>query len=212
MINELMRRRALLSETGENIPYQEVEWLQSTTNYALIRTNVFGDGITGSIYRWEAKLGYEAGTSRKFVASFPDQSYILFCEINKNGAFGSFAGNVSPQITTPYISPNTMHDVYMQIDNGNSTSSYAYVNGAWQGNVNRAYQTTVNGTLDFTLFNLQNAFGSLGTRIGRNKIYHNGELVRDFVPVRVGTTGYMYDKVSGQLFGNGVDFIVGNDK
>ena len=36
----------------------------------------------------------------------------------------------------------------------------------------------------------------------------------DLIPVRVGTTGYMYDRVSGQLFGNDGtgDFIVGPDK
>lgn len=35
----------------------------------------------------------------------------------------------------------------------------------------------------------------------------------DFIPVRVGTVGYMYDKVSGQLFGNSGtgDFLIGND-
>ena len=45
------------------------------------------------------------------------------------------------------------------------------------------------------------------------KIYKDNSLVRDFIPVRVGSTGYMYDKVSGQLFGNAGtgDFILGND-
>lgn len=46
------------------------------------------------------------------------------------------------------------------------------------------------------------------------KLYDAGELVRDYIPVRVGTTGYLYDKVSGELFGNqGTgDFILGSDK
>lgn len=46
------------------------------------------------------------------------------------------------------------------------------------------------------------------------KLYDAGELVRDYIPVRVGTTGYLYDKVSGELFGNqGTgDFILGADK
>ena len=45
------------------------------------------------------------------------------------------------------------------------------------------------------------------------KLYDAGELVRDYIPVRVGTTGYLYDKVSGELFGNqGTgDFILGPD-
>lgn len=45
------------------------------------------------------------------------------------------------------------------------------------------------------------------------KINLNGNLERDFVAVRVGTTGYMYDKVSGTLYGNNGtgNFILGND-
>jgi hypothetical protein len=41
-----------------------------------------------------------------------------------------------------------------------------------------------------------------------------GILVRDMIPVRVGTTGYLYDKVSGKLFGNNGtgSFILGPDK
>lgn len=41
-----------------------------------------------------------------------------------------------------------------------------------------------------------------------------GQKVLDYIPVRVGTTGYMYDKVSGKLFGNAGTgaFILGPDK
>jgi len=42
----------------------------------------------------------------------------------------------------------------------------------------------------------------------------NGSKVLDFVPIRVEQVGYMYDRVSGQLFGNSGtgDFILGPDK
>lgn len=45
------------------------------------------------------------------------------------------------------------------------------------------------------------------------KIYQGGVTVRDFIPVRVGQVGYMYDNVSGELFGNNGsgNFIYGND-
>lgn len=51
-------------------------------------------------------------------------------------------------------------------------------------------------------------------RIAYCKIYDGSTLVRDFIPVRKDTTGYLYDKVSGNLFGNSGtgDFILGNDK
>lgn len=53
-----------------------------------------------------------------------------------------------------------------------------------------------------------------GARIYYCKMYKDGILVRDFIPVRKRRTGYMYDKVSEELFGNtGTgDFILGPDK
>lgn len=49
--------------------------------------------------------------------------------------------------------------------------------------------------------------------VGYFKITKNDILVRDYIPVRVGTVGYLYDKISGQLFGNaGTDsFVLGPD-
>lgn len=45
-------------------------------------------------------------------------------------------------------------------------------------------------------------------------ISKNDTLIFDGIPVRVGNIGYMYDKVSGQLFGNAGtgEFILGPDK
>lgn len=34
------------------------------------------------------------------------------------------------------------------------------------------------------------------------KIFDGNNLIKDFIPVRIGSVGYMYDKVSGQLFAN----------
>jgi CO dehydrogenase/acetyl-CoA synthase alpha subunit len=47
------------------------------------------------------------------------------------------------------------------------------------------------------------------------KLYNtNGDLLGDYIPVRVGTVGYLYDRVSGKLFGNAGtgDFVLGPDK
>lgn len=51
-------------------------------------------------------------------------------------------------------------------------------------------------------------------RVHSFKYYENDILTLDFIPVRVGQVGYMYDKVSGQLFGNNGtgSFTLGNDK
>ena len=46
------------------------------------------------------------------------------------------------------------------------------------------------------------------------KLWRGSVFERDFIPVRVGNVGYMYDKVSGKLFGNAGtgSFILGPDK
>ncbi len=46
------------------------------------------------------------------------------------------------------------------------------------------------------------------------KIIDNGKTVRDFIPVRKGNIGYLYDNISGQLFGNAGtgSFVLGPDK
>ena len=46
------------------------------------------------------------------------------------------------------------------------------------------------------------------------EIYDGSTIVRSFVPVRVGQVGYLFDRVSGQLFGNAGTgaFTIGPDK
>ena len=58
------------------------------------------------------------------------------------------------------------------------------------------------------------AAGMSHCRIYAAKLYDNQVLIRDFIPVRVGNVGYMYDRVSKKLFGNqGTGaFIVGPDR
>ena len=55
---------------------------------------------------------------------------------------------------------------------------------------------------------------SLHLRISFFKAWSNGDIIRDLIPIRKGNIGYMYDRVSGQLFGNqGTGyFVIGPDK
>lgn len=88
---------------------------------------------------------------------------------------------------------------------------------------NTNYSVTINATQaqasDATLYvfarnNDANDYVPSSMRLFSLKITINNALVRDYIPVRVGTTGYLYDKISGQLFANiGTgNFIIGNDK
>lgn len=67
----------------------------------------------------------------------------------------------------------------------------------------------------FARHNLENDTPGIAAdcRMSAFQHWRNGILVRDFIPVRKGNIGYMYDRVSGKLFGNqGTDeFVLGPD-
>ena len=74
--------------------------------------------------------------------------------------------------------------------------------------------------LDRTLFLFGTNRGTIinralsGTRIYSFELSLGSEMILDFIPVRVGNIGYMYDRVSGEFFGNAGTgaFIIGPDK
>lgn len=95
-----------------------------------------------------------------------------------------------------------------------SSKTKAVVNG------NTTYRQVFNkGTENNTNIALFNrnvtnpAVRDIGLKIYSFQISKNGKILRDFEPVRVDNVGYMYDKVSGQLFGSiGTgQFILGTD-
>jgi hypothetical protein len=80
--------------------------------------------------------------------------------------------------------------------------------------------TSYSFDVSYGLLRGHHANGNWDTRKGVSgklygcKIWKNNVLVYDVIPVRVGQVGYMYDKVSRQLFGNAGTgaFTLGNDK
>lgn len=75
------------------------------------------------------------------------------------------------------------------------------------------FQSTTLPIYLFALNNNGSATCHPSCRIYSFKVIRGGIAVRDFIPVRVGQVGYMYDKVTRQLFGNAGtgNFILGND-
>lgn len=74
--------------------------------------------------------------------------------------------------------------------------------------------------IDFYIFTIHAGTGIAsnnvpnGAKIFAGKMYSSGTQVRDYIPVRNNGIGYLYDKVSGQLFGNANSsgaFTYGND-
>ena len=92
--------------------------------------------------------------------------------------------------------------------NGNSYTSKSFSLGTDRINSIPLY---IFGRYDFNQHNIDT---NASAKLKSFYLKVNDELVLDLIPVRVGQVGYMYDKISGQLFGNvGTgNFILGADK
>lgn len=137
-------------------------------------------------------LAIFAGTTYQYF-QFPIVSKRLRLDWAKGNAVGNSTGEL--EINTPYI---------VEQSNGVVTCD-----GYSQQNENAP-----SSSAKFLLFTKQAGSSS------NSRIYHfqvrtirgNTKII-DLIPVRIGTTGYMYDRVSEQFFGNAGtgEFILGPD-
>ena len=157
----------------------------------------------------------------------------VYNRITVTGLFGAriYNNNVFQNCFCVYMID--VYDVQVDYNNAHATFVYSpttrsvmrlernalYKNGVKLGDVG----TYTDFTTDASILLFSTHTGADGQtvepRMFTGKIYYckiwdNDALVRDLIPVRVGTVGYMYDKVSGQLFGNAGtgSFILGPDK
>ena len=194
------------------IPYQQVEYLQSNgsqyinTGYILkahdkveVSVSMQGSGTYNGVF------GARKG-------SYQQNCFAVF------GRFGSqnkFIMDRTNNSTSPAysISADTIYDL-VALDN----DLKIYQNGTLLSTL------TNNGTLNdcanpcgLFVINTNSSTGFTQDTYGYMKIYafkitnSNNEVVMDLVPVRNGTTGYMYDKVSQSLMTNKGTFLYGND-
>lgn len=182
----------------------EVEYLQSDSD-AYIDTGISGNRpleiqvgwIHTTYVRYACILGnYTSGGTS-------DNGWRIYLMTDSKG--GINVGSLFLNEATHFnCSANTRYDLTF-------SSNGITVNGS---NVNVAYSGTGNSTHIY-LFNRGDnpTSRNINLKIYYCKIYDNGTLVRDFIPVRVGQVGYMYDRVSGTLFGNigSSNFVIGQD-
>ena len=196
-------RNALMA--GKRLPYDaEVEYLESTG------TQWIDTGILGS-----NTLSFQLTTKAQVVASNS------FCGcVGSNGAsemqrlIGASSGGVAY-----YVLQRGEYSIYGRNRIVADDNWHTYKLSSTEAVIDS--DTKSSGTISdcnrtFLLFAAVTAAGVV-TRgkccISACKIYVNGVLVRDYIPVRVGQVGYLYDRVSGTLFGNAGTgaFSYGND-
>lgn len=196
-----MRRRMMMNKA---LPYDaEVEYLESAGN-CIISTDFIP---TGDDIRIQTKVLYKGYTD--------GSSYIPWF----------------------YTYVNEQTNAYRIIRASTSTTSILLYNGARANGGGVPYNITLNNiyNIDFNRnrYTINTSSGNLSTVKGTEnsgylylfspkfkgaffffRLLKEDVLMLDLIPVRKGNVGYMYDKVSGQLFGNAGtgQFILGPDK
>jgi hypothetical protein len=200
-------RNALMA--GKQLPYDaEVEFLQSTgTQY--VDTGVLANGEFDFDYMFRMNtfrdntVGMGARSASQFLTALQINGARKFAFAYLGTVWTKGTWNVSDidyRVQLHFHSGSQsgiVNDVVLFTDNNVGTESLnlpIYI-----------FKRSNSGT--------ETTYGLSG-RFYFCKIWQNGVLVRDLIPVRVGTTGYMYDRVSGALFGNAGTgaFGYGNDK
>ena len=203
----LLERRRELMMMGNDVPYQKVEYLKVGGNGTWINTLCAGgDGLEIECkYLITTHSGYGAWWGNYINESYNVYRMILQAS-SSNNTYGYANGIASSGIQWGGGAKNVIHTVVVN-EQGAVVDGVGYRVSPNKGTAN---------TTNIAIF-ARGSYGGNVVNIGQQfyyfKIRRNGVLERDFVPVRVGTTGYMYDKVSKQLFGNAGsgNFILGND-
>ena len=186
-------RNALMA--GKRLPYDnEIEYLESTgTAWIDTGEKIYDDtSVTVTMYNDQS-----TETATYFFGSDSSTERFYFREYQGKASFstGGWWQNTSISIVGTHTVELTNNSI--TVDGVSSSRPGTSKTGAGKLLLFKAGTYAITG----------------GFRIFSCQIYQNGILVRDFIPVRKGTVGYLYDRVTGALFGNAGtgDFVIGPD-
>lgn len=209
---------------SNKLPYDSrIEYLESTGTQ-WIDTNLSPNGnnsveINANIIRINSLRGIICG-------NFQDNTDKMIFSFEIGGTTNNYAGRVRSYRKINNNSANDIWDSSVIPLNTKCDVTYKYVSSSSKLYIiNNTYGTSINTassvgssttTHSLRLFlDYRNPNTAIANpiRICSMTIKINDSLVMDLIPVRKGNVGYMYDKVSGQLFGNAGtgEFILGQD-
>ena len=213
---------------GKSLPYDaEIEYIDS--NLSKTNRNCIDTGIVpynNHTMRFITSVMFNSTQRRVIISNYIDGGTPV-CSLelqtqnnterlrtySANGTGGSISN-----ISTISLPANEYIDVDATIDFDNKKW---YITFSFSGNEytfnNNAYDTKYNCATALLLFLDHRRDISLiayPLKMKFMKIIVDDVLTRNYIPVRVGNVGYLYDKVSSQLFGNAGSgsFILGPDK
>lgn len=144
--------------------------------------------------------------------AYQQNQYVLFCPVNNTNSVYFCYGNLSQS----YTQQINLNQKYVCNVNKN-TWTLSNNNSTLITNTFATEQSNNLANLHLWLFKYNNnntmPGGDDKLKIYKCTIKENDVLIHDLIPVRIGNTGYMYDKVSRALFGNSGtgDFVLGKD-
>jgi hypothetical protein len=210
----LNRRRVMGSQKMVEIEYLENrDTKMATAPY--IKTDYLANANTVVQVKIYIPSEYQnnIGNRRRFIfggrQSWSDSNCFAF---NYKGSSPSYFGyNMGVKTNDSLCSAayDTMYDIEVSSTNVNVNGTDYAISSA-----NVSDNTYTQDIFGLNNKNSHNAEFKMVGRIYFIKFLELGEVKLDLIPVRVGTTGYMYDKVSETLFGNEgtSDFVLGPDK
>ena len=193
-------RNGAWAKSGAPLPYDaEVEYLESTGTQ-WIDTGIMPTRTIKSVFDYQL-TSQTAG--RGLFGSYETSKHYYIYQNSATAFEVGFGGNESNAF---------MSDLYLHEIEFNNLTVLVDGKTVYTGD---SYFASYKYTLPlFTIRSGNTIYEGSSAKIFYLEIYDDGVLVRDFIPVRVVTVGYMYDRVSGQLFGNAGtgEFIIGPDK
>lgn len=181
-----------IQQGGGTLPYDsEVEYIESTGTQYIDTGEVVV--YASDVVEIALNIAITSGTPRQLNGA----NGMLFFGVNASQKFevaGTAAGTYNNNFHNWYLFSKAGQKINGTID------GIAYYSS---GNVS----TTETRIFDIFLFALGGPNHAAAQLFIKQKlkaavIKKNGKVVRDFIPVRVGQVGYLYDRVSGELFGN----------
>lgn len=204
-MNLIERRRMMIS--GGGLPYDaEVEYI-GTNSDAYISTGIAGNNDNLVIHIKYCRSAYVqyAGLYGNYV----DEASNCTRFILNSSTSGLFAINARADNSVETSIPDVSRIVEIE-----HHRTYAIINGTNYSISNTSTGTANSNPIVIGRSNPNQTKRDIGLKIYYFKIYDGATPLFDAIPVRVGSVGYLYDRVSGRLFGNDGtgNFTLGKDK
>ena len=205
--------------TRSSPPYDaEIEYLESTgTQY--IDTGIPAHSNIG--YRINGILLSTSTETFPVLIGIQDRNDTWYYEV-----YGSNVQSTEPLLVNEGWQSTDVYSIYGYV-NIRTTATFNYLSDGL-ATINPSQSSSTSSQINWQQFvehdinicifaagsdNQQGYIYNSNSRVYSCQISDGSTIVRDFIPVRCGQIGYLYDKITNQLFGNGGtdNFILGDD-